>query len=161
MARVFVYGTLLRGGPNAHHLLTSSFVCEAQTASSYFLISNETSQPPHDLYKYPYLMTGPSIPTQTPSQVRGELYDVDAVTLKRLDELEGAPEHYRRQRIEVITAPDSRRLEADTYILEHEPTKENIRKALAIGGDTDQYKVIEGGDWRAFIGGYPYPSFSS
>lgn len=160
MARVFVYGTLLRGGPNAHHLLSSSFVGEAQTVSPYYFISNETSLPPHESYRYPYLMRSPSAATQTPTQVRGEVYDVDVATLERLDLLEGHPEHYRRQRIEVISSTDSRRLEADTYILEHEPTKANIIKSLDNSISSADYKVINGGDWRAFVGGYPFSSSS-
>jgi gamma-glutamylcyclotransferase (GGCT)/AIG2-like uncharacterized protein YtfP len=105
-------------------------------------------------------MRSPSAATQTPTQVRGEVYDVDVATLERLDLLEGHPEHYRRQRIEVISSTDSRRLEADTYILEHEPTKANIIKSLDNSISSADYKVINGGDWRAFVGGYPFSSSS-
>jgi gamma-glutamylcyclotransferase (GGCT)/AIG2-like uncharacterized protein YtfP len=133
-------------------------VGEAQTVSPYYFISNETSLPPHESYRYPYLMRSPSAATQTPTQVRGEVYDVDIATLERLDLLEGHPEHYRRQRIEVISSTDSRRLEADTYILEHEATKANIIKSLLVS--SAEFRVIEGGDWRAFVGGYPFLSSS-
>lgn len=161
--RIFVYGTLLRGGPNAHYLGSSTFVCEALTVSPFYFISNETVQPPppHDTYKYPYLMKTASTSDQTSSPVQGEVYEVDIPTLARLDILEGQPEHYLRQRIKVVAKDGAGGLlECDTYVLEHAPTMDKIRQALssiessADSSDCKSFKIIEGGDWRKFIGGY-------
>ena len=41
------------------------------------------------------------------SHIRGEVYEVDASTLARLDELEGHPHEYRREVIQVVLDDDS------------------------------------------------------
>lgn len=79
--RLFVYGTLMRCEPNAGWLGHARFLGVARTAPAYALV---------DLGPYPGLLPGAA------GVVEGELYEVDAPTLARLDELEEHPTVYRR-----------------------------------------------------------------
>ncbi|MGN6105207.1 MAG: gamma-glutamylcyclotransferase [Kofleriaceae bacterium] len=79
--RVFVYGTLLAGERN-HRLLTSArFIGGAVTMPRFEL---------RNLGSYPALVRGGG------RTIAGEVYEVDAVTLKALDALERHPTFYRR-----------------------------------------------------------------
>lgn len=88
MHRVFVYGTLKRGFENHGLLGASTFIDEASTLTPYRMLDG----------KFPVLRdAGPDRMC-----IAGELYDVDAQTLKALDELEGVAEGmYDRIEIEV------------------------------------------------------------
>jgi len=86
MPRVFVYGTLLRGGRYHEVLAGARFEGEALTVAAFELV---------DLGPYPALVsTGRT-------HVAGELYQVDEATLQALDRLEAAPELYQRVAIEL------------------------------------------------------------
>ena len=111
---VFVYGTLLRGEPN-HGLLRRAR-----------LWGIGITHPVHrlvDLGGYPALVRGGD------TSVRGEVFQVDDETLRRMDQLEGHPEYYVRAPIELLDG-----LVAETYFLAEE--------------DATGCPVIEGGDWR-------------
>lgn len=79
--RVFVYGTLLRDEPNHYILEHACFVREARTPAVFIL---------RDLGAFPALLADGS------TAVLGEVYEVDAATLARLDRLEGHPRFYER-----------------------------------------------------------------
>jgi gamma-glutamylcyclotransferase (GGCT)/AIG2-like uncharacterized protein YtfP len=87
---LFVYGTLRRGHGN-HRLVAGCFVAEAVTVE-------------------PFAMDGVGVPkchrtARHPAWLRpvvGELMRVDAPTLKRVDRLEGHPDWYRRERVQVV-----------------------------------------------------------
>lgn len=78
--RVFVYGTLRKGEANHRLLVGSKFVGPAATRPEFKLL---------DVGPYPLLVAGEKT-------VVGEVYEVDARTLVRLDVLEGHPSYYRR-----------------------------------------------------------------
>ncbi|WP_211243377.1 gamma-glutamylcyclotransferase family protein [Chitiniphilus eburneus] len=82
---VFVYGTLKRGGWNHHWLNGAPCLGVASTVAHYSLYA----------HSYPFLVKAPRYP------VRGELYAVDAGTLHDLDRLEGHPDDYLREQIDV------------------------------------------------------------
>lgn len=83
---LFLYGTLKRGQKN-HGLLTGQrFVGEATAEPLYRL---------HDLGSYP----GMVVDVADGLRVTGELWEVDAACLAKLDEFEGVPELYVRQRV--------------------------------------------------------------
>jgi len=100
MPRIFVYGTLKRGFSNAVHLADAVFEGPAVTAHGYAL---------HIVSGYPALSRSES------GVVHGELYQVSADHLQRLDDFEGVPEAYLR---EVITLGDGS--EAHAYVVSAE-----------------------------------------
>ena len=97
--RVFVYGSLLSGEANHRLLARARRVGEARTAPGFAL---------HDLGAYPAMVAGGA------RAVAGQVYDVDAKTLARLDVLEGHPRYYRRAAIALADGTS-----AETYLLTH------------------------------------------
>ena len=90
MSLVFVYGTLKRGGRNHSYLAGQQFIGEARTANGYTLYS---------LGDYPGMVHS----TEAGDDVVGELWDVTAACLARLDRLEGLAEGlYARAAISLL-----------------------------------------------------------
>jgi len=102
--KLFVYGTLKRGFCNHHYLRDARFLGEATTLTPYPLVAPKKW--------YPYLIDAPG----EGKRVRGELYEVDAATLKRIDRLEEYPRYYTRKKIEVEDA-QGRRHKAWAYFV--------------------------------------------
>ncbi len=87
---VFVYGTLKRGGSNHAFLADQTYLGDARTPPGYrlYLVAD-----------YP----GMVVDRSDQRGVAGEVWQVDAPTLARLDELEGVPERlYRRDLIQLL-----------------------------------------------------------
>jgi gamma-glutamylcyclotransferase (GGCT)/AIG2-like uncharacterized protein YtfP len=80
--RVFVYGTLKKGG--AHHglLKDSMYIGTAKIKGTMYSLG-------------PY----PAVILAGTTDILGELYEIDAHTLDVLDQLEGYPNYYDRQEI--------------------------------------------------------------
>ena len=76
---VFVYGTLKRGGSNHSFLAGQIYLGDAALGYGFALYS---------LGEYPGLVAEP----ENPENVTGELWQVDAPTLAKLDALEGIDE---------------------------------------------------------------------
>ena len=115
---VFVYGTLKRGGSNHHYLANQKFLGEARTAPGFRL---------YELGGYPGMVA------QSADQngVTGEVWSVDTVALKNLDELEGLSEGlYRREPVPLLAPFADRKIDAYLY-------------ARSIGG----HREI-GADWK-------------
>jgi gamma-glutamylcyclotransferase (GGCT)/AIG2-like uncharacterized protein YtfP len=121
---IFVYGTLLSGGPNHHLLADSRGGGPVRTDAQFELV---------DLGPYPALLRGGR------TAVEGELYFVTDEVKRVLDELEGHPDLYQRSR---ITLEDGRQVEA--YLLD--------RRRLSSLELTPSAppRVIAHGDWRAW-----------
>jgi len=81
-ALVFVYGTLKRGERNHHWLQGARWVGEVELPGVVL----------HDLGPFPMAVVGEG-------RACGELFEVDAATLARLDQLEGYPRLYDRQQL--------------------------------------------------------------
>lgn len=113
--RVFVYGTLLAGEPNHRVLAGARFSGPARTLPAFELVS---------LGPYPAMVPGGA------TAVVGEVYEVDDAGLARLDWLEGYPDLYDR---DVIDLADGTR--AIAYLQ---------RPAQAAG-----LPRIPSGEWRA------------
>ncbi len=98
---VFVYGTLKKGYENHKYLERSGvkFIGEAKTVQKYVMYFN----------KYPYVSKDKAI-----SHIHGELYFVDEKVLKDLDKLEGHPDWYRREIVQ-IRLENGKELEAYLY----------------------------------------------
>lgn len=87
MEKVFVYGTLKKHHPN-HRLL--------QAGSAVFLGPHVTA-PVFKMVScggYPGVLEGGS------TTIHGEVYEVDEITMSRLDSLEGYPTYYNRKQID-------------------------------------------------------------
>ncbi len=102
MTRVFVYGTLKRGGHNHRYLAGQEFLGEARTASGYTLYA---------LGDYPGMVRS-SAPGH---EVAGEVWAVDAAGLAGLDELEGVAEGLY-ERVPVTLAPPFADDPVETYL---------------------------------------------
>lgn len=85
---VFVYGTLRKGQGNHGRLAGARFVGRGKTVDRMTLLDVNGYFPA-------------VVPIDGPSRIVGEVYDVDAATLKSLDQLEGYPHHYDRKRFDV------------------------------------------------------------
>jgi gamma-glutamylcyclotransferase (GGCT)/AIG2-like uncharacterized protein YtfP len=92
--RLFVYGSLMRGGLRHVVLRNQRFLREAVTAPKYLL---------YDLGAYPGLVAAPD----DGRPIHGELYEVERMLIPHLDLIEGAPEQYRLEPMEIEgeTAP--------------------------------------------------------
>lgn len=87
--KVFVYGTLLRGESNHGAFLSGSrFVCHAEL-------------PGYGLYN---VEDYPGAVPEESKRVKGEVYEVDQATLRRLDWLEDEGDLYTRREVTVETA---------------------------------------------------------
>lgn len=107
MTRLFLYGTLKRGGSNRRQLAGQKFLGEAHTPPGYTLYS---------LGDYPGLVAEAG----DRQGVKGELWEVDDATLARLDEFEGVPEGlYRREVIPLI--PPHARIRVEAYFYARSP----------------------------------------
>ncbi len=84
---LFVYGTLKRGFPNHRYLKGSKFVGRGRTKEKYALY----------VAAVPYVVKGMRV-----SHILGEVYEVSKRTLSEIDRLEGHPEHYRREKVEIV-----------------------------------------------------------
>jgi gamma-glutamylaminecyclotransferase len=112
--RVFAYGTLQRGEHNHRLLETARYVGPARTARAFTL---------YDLGPFPALVAGGS------TAVLGEVYEVDAETLERLDHLEGTPRFYQR-----VAIP----LELGAVVEAYVQRLDQVRRQ----------RVIASGNWR-------------
>lgn len=102
---VFVYGTLKRGFGNHRVMIEAGgeFVCEGMTATPFPLVEQGL----------PFLLFRPG----HGHRVEGEIYRVDNLRgWKRLDQLEGHPDFYRRRLID-IESTDGEIRETWTYFV--------------------------------------------
>ena len=83
--RVFVYGTLRRGGCNHGLVAQERLLGEHVTEPAYTML---------DVGPYPGVIT------RGETAIRGEVYEVTPLTFQRLDELEDYPRNYTRQLID-------------------------------------------------------------
>jgi gamma-glutamylcyclotransferase (GGCT)/AIG2-like uncharacterized protein YtfP len=95
---LFVYGSLLRGQANHFWLREARYLGDAQTEPFFELL---------DLGPFPALVDGGT------ATVHGELYEIGAELLPRLDVFEDVPELYRRARISLRGG-----VQAQAYLLQ-------------------------------------------
>ena len=108
MTRIFVYGTLKRGGGNHAYLAGQQFLGPARTPPGFTLFS---------LGDYPGMVRAPD----DTAGVAGELWAVDVGCLLRLDELEGVAEKLY-ERVAIRLAPPFADETAETYLYLHDLT---------------------------------------
>lgn len=102
---IFVYGTLKRDGSNHSYMHGQRFVGEALTAP-YFRL--------YDLGGYPGMVAD----ANQGLNIQGEVWEVDAEALKRLDELEDIEGgEYAREVIPMLAPYDSTPVEGYRFLL--------------------------------------------
>lgn len=107
LRRVFVYGTLKRGLSNHHYLSGQQFVCEAETQPVYRL---------YDLGGYPGMVEVSSYGLS----IEGEIWEIDASCLHRLDELEDIEGgEYARVFVKLAPPHDRDLIEGYVYLRLH------------------------------------------
>ena len=87
METLFVYGTLKKKQSNNFLLSEARFIGEGKTLQRYGLYAAGI----------PYVIKDEAI-----SQIRGEIYQLDARTMAVVDSLEGHPNLYRREKVKVV-----------------------------------------------------------
>nr|CAB3248923.1 putative gamma-glutamylcyclotransferase CG2811 [Phallusia mammillata] len=113
MNKIFVYGTLKDGFPNNYLLKNKdygkcTFCYNARTVNKYPLVVATE-------YDIPFMLDL----EETGHCIDGEVYDVDNIMLKKLDEIESHPRFYRRTPIKVmpLQTDDDSIVECETYLL--------------------------------------------
>ncbi len=91
---VFVYGTLKKGYINHRLLVSSELLGRGRTVKEYAMYSMGV----------PIVVKDEQV-----SPIIGELYKVDETTLVYLDSLEGHPDWYRREEVDVLLDTDGDR----------------------------------------------------
>ena len=124
--KVFVYGTLKQNQPNHYMLetggpdladfqstseqfLPAKHICQAQTKEKYPLVIASK-------FNIPYLLDKPG----TGHQIQGEIYQVNDLLLKILDDFEGHPNYYLRRQESVMHSMQEQQLVEEkcwTYFL--------------------------------------------
>lgn len=102
MTRLFVYGTLKRGGENHLHLAGQRFLGEAATGPGFTL---------YGLKGFPGMVRA----TDAAEGVTGEVWEVDADCLRTIDILEGTVEKLY-ERVPIILLAPFADLPAQTYL---------------------------------------------
>jgi gamma-glutamylcyclotransferase (GGCT)/AIG2-like uncharacterized protein YtfP len=96
---VFVYGTLKKGFSNHRLLSGAEFLGPAQTVQKFAMYTTGT----------PIVLKEEAV-----SPIFGELYRVDEKILAALDSLEGHPDWYRREEVEVLVDEGEREKRLET-----------------------------------------------
>lgn len=119
MYRVFVYGTLRKEGSNHSLLSSSTYIGSGQTEDLFTMYVSGI----------PYVN-----PNEKTSTIKGEVYEIDRMTLLGLDMLEGHPEWYYRRLVYITT--DKGLVEA--YLYFNTTTTRN----KVVNGDFMNQKII-------------------
>ena len=90
--KLMVYGTLKRGWGNNRLLVNATFVGEAVSKKNYVLFDSGIP------YAVPFTENEDTHPLRP---IMGEVFEIDADQLRRCDALEGHPNWYRREIINV------------------------------------------------------------
>lgn len=134
MVSLFVYGSLRPGQPNNYRLaINSTHKGTFKTQDKYYMIGLKSGA-------YPYVTDEDLDSFQDPTQITGDLYEVDSGTITWLDMLEA---HYERKTVILDNG-----LEAQMYILLDPTIKAEIRKHFNRGW-TRRFKAVPSGDWNA------------
>jgi len=121
---VFVYGTLRRGCSNHSLLEGARCVGHGKTVERYAMYATSI----------PFVAKD-----ETVCQIVGEVYAVGKRTLKGLDQLEGSPESYVRERVKIILE-DGRSVVAWSYFC-REPSGQLVKDGDYIAWVTGQTNI--------------------
>lgn len=125
----FTYGTLMRGERNEHLLEGARYIGKAATKPKYKLFRINGN--------FPF----PAIIDEGGTAVCGELYEVPISALPGMDRMEGHPNFYRRQPIEIDTVVyDNYDGTLDSEVVAYFFVDKKSFK--------DNYPEIKSGDWH-------------
>ena len=126
--RVFVYGTLKRGFCNHALLEEAEFIGEATTVARFgFYLGADDYAP--EVEEIPYLYRHPKV-TDEAISVHGEVWEISPTMLRQLDRLEGHPDWYQRENIQV-------QMDSEAIVA--------VQAYLRPGSPPDTYRPIESG----------------
>lgn len=128
--KVFVYGSLKKGFDN--HDVISKDIIKVRKVSTV----GRFSMYEDDFGNYPYIVR------EKKYHIQGELIDVTKDTLKKLDEFEGAPDLYKREKIKVKNK-HNQTFDAYAYIRDKVSVKTKGKKPIRIWEDNTDQKVSE------------------
>ena len=126
--RVFVYGTLKRGFCNHTLLDEAEFIGEATTVERFgFYLGADDYAPVVE--EIPYLYRQPKAANEAMA-VHGVVWEISPATLWQLDRLEGHPDWYQRENIQV-------QMDSEAIV--------TVQAYLRPGPPSAAYRPIEGG----------------
>jgi gamma-glutamylaminecyclotransferase len=134
---VFVYGTILSGMRNNHRVKGCKLIGKAETTKQFYMTSLNSCC-------YPMVSYNQIHSTQNPTTIKGEVYEINHETLQDLDYLEGHPNFYTRQSIEV-KIEDGDTMNAFCYII----LQPDIMKEVSLDYE-ERSEAINDGDWRGY-----------
>jgi gamma-glutamylcyclotransferase (GGCT)/AIG2-like uncharacterized protein YtfP len=130
VTKVFVYGTLKRGGFYNRVLEGSTFIDVAETKDNLALF---------DLGAYPAVVLG--LPSNTP--VRGEVFEINEETFLELDRIEGYPYFYSRTPIPVILDETGAEVDVWIYFLLQDKLNPNRARQIETGEWFPNYRELK------------------
>lgn len=122
---LFVYGSLKIGFKYSYLINKDKLIGNAKTVEKYAL----RRYPEAD---YPYLTKEPLF------NIEGQLFEIDHKDLVSLDKLEGYPEFYNREEVEIIS--ENIKYKAIVYFISEEP--KNLERAKNKWEIKDQERLI-------------------
>jgi gamma-glutamylaminecyclotransferase len=138
---VFVYGTILSGMRNNHRVNKFKFIGKAETVKQFYMTSLNSCCYPMVSYKAIH-------PSQILTTIKGEVYEINDEELQNLDHLEGHPNFYTRQIIEVNLGND-KIMSTFCYII----LQPDIISEVSIDYE-ERSEAVNDGDWRRYFEKY-------
>jgi len=140
---VFVYGTILSGMRNNHRVKDGKFIGKAETIKELYMTSMNNCC-------YPMVSYESLHPSQSPTTIKGEVYEINEETLQDLDYLEGHPHFYTRQSIEVKVKNEiDEILNVFCYIILQPDIMEEVKYKYEIRSES-----VNDGNWRGYYEKY-------
>ncbi len=138
---LFVYGTLMNGMNHHSKIKHLQFVGKGETQDDFYMASLTCDS-------YPIITTEKIDSFQTPTKIKGEIYQIDEETLKKIDNFESHPNYYTRHLINVVMeSTDDFELTVDAYcyIMINQNVIKDIKKFFRYTWETINY-----GDFREY-----------
>ena len=136
---LFVYGSLRKDLHNNYLLEKCKFVGLSYTVNDFVMFGLKSKS-------YPCVIEKENFNEILATKITGELYEVDNITLEKLDKLEDHPNTYKRKEIEVIL--NNNIIKSNIYILEDYSIINIIKKSLK--NNWNKFVLVENGDWKSY-----------
>ena len=132
--KVFVYGTLRKELGNHYLLQDSVYLGTGVTAQQYLMLESSVG------HSIPYVVKPNEATKNHVSNIEGQLYEVDDLTLAHLDRLEGHPGWYKREYVDVVVDNDT--IKAMMYMMPWSEFKHRTLLYVNESGDFFQSPTI-------------------